>query len=114
MEDDLYLAWMKRQILRLYQSDEETVVVSAKDRDRLTAAWRQEVNQAFEQEGRACRLKLAYTTDDLDGGFILRHPQYDVDMRFGALLEVLKTQRRAEVAAALFEADHADVLDHGF
>ena len=114
MNGDQYRAWMKRQILRLYQSDEETVDVSATDRKRLTTDWLKEINQALEDEGRTYRVRLEYTADGLDGGFLLRHPQYDVDMSFSALLEELKTQKRAEVAAALFEADHADVLDHGF
>ena len=114
MDDDLYRAWMKRQIVPLYHAEEETIVVSVKDRDRLTPDWLHEVNQALAAEGRACRLRLTYTTDDLDGGFILRHPNYDVDMSFSALLNDLKTQKRAEVAATLFEAEHADVLDHGF
>ena len=112
MDDDAYRAWMKRQILRLYQSADETLVVSATDRERLTESWVQAVNEALAQAGLDAPARFAFTADGLDGGFLLKHPKYEVDMSFRALLEALKTQIRAAVATALFETDHADVLDY--
>ncbi len=112
MDDDAYRTWMKRQILNLYQSTDETLVVSAKDRERLTEPWVQEINEALAHEGKEGPVTFEFTAGHIDGGFLLKHPKYEVDMSFRALLEALKTQIRAEVAAALFEADHADVLDY--
>ncbi len=112
MDDDAYRAWMKRQILSLYQSADETLVVPAKDRERLAEGWVQEVNEALIEKGLDGPAQFEFTAAHIDGGFLLKHPKYEVDMSFRALLEGLKTQIRAEVATALFEADHADVLDY--
>lgn len=114
MDDDAYRAWMKDRILRLYQSDEETVVVSEKDRGRLTASWLHAINAALEAREPGRYLRLEYVADGLDGGFLLRHPRYEVDMSFSALLDSLKPQLRAEIAAALFDVAYADVHDHAF
>lgn len=114
MDDEAYRAWMKRRLLDLYRSDEETVVVSENDRGRLTDGWRDEVNAALARAGHPHAVRIEYAPDGPDGGFLLRHPRYEVDVSFGALLDALKKQLRAEIAAALFDVEYADVLDHGF
>jgi V/A-type H+-transporting ATPase subunit E len=101
MDDDAYRAWMRQRVLATCSADEETVVVSEGDRDRLSPAWQADVAGALGQQGLA-HVAFRFTGDDLGGGFVVQHPRYEIDVRFASLLHALRAQKRAEVAAVLF------------
>lgn len=112
MDDDDYRDWMKRRILALYQTGDETVVVSEADHERLDAGWQDAVEQALRKQGTPHALRIEYAAEDFGGGFLLRHPAYEVDARFSAVVESIQSELRAELAAVLFQEAHAAVLDH--
>ena len=110
MDDDAYRAWMRRRVLEACTADDEAVVVAAHDRARLTPAWQAETEQALRARRGIESLRLCFDGEAVGGGFVLRHPRYEIDARFAALLHALGDEKRTEVAALLFR-DAEDFTD---
>lgn len=103
MDDGAYRAWLTRRVLATLQSPEEYLVMQAADRARLGPSWQGEVEAALREQHGPENLKIEFTEDDLGGGFIVRHPRYDIDVTFRKILESLRNERLTEVARILFE-----------
>ena len=104
MDDAAYRGWMTRQIAAVARDPAEKVIVGSDDRVRLDASWRQEVEQALQEGGGPVGIQIEFASEPMGGGFIVRHPRYDVDVTFGKLLESLRTERRSDVARVLLES----------
>jgi V/A-type H+/Na+-transporting ATPase subunit E len=102
LEDETYLEWMKQAILDVVRSGDDRVVVRSQDRERLSDAWRLELEEALQERQGLESIEIEYTDEAIGGGFILRHPSYDIDMTYLEVVKSLWNERRADIAQMLF------------
>lgn len=102
IEDETYLEWMKQAILDVVRSEDDRVVVRSQDRERLSDAWRLELEEALQERQGLKSIEIEFTDEAIGGGFILRHPSYDIDMTYLETVKSLWNERRADIAQILF------------
>lgn len=84
------------EILKQYASDNDTVVVSEKDKERIPASF----VSAFAKEN---KLKLSYRADGkFSGGVILEGGSYDKNMTLETVIDEFKKDNESRIAAILF------------
>lgn len=103
VDEDQYREWMMAQLLEACQTGEETVLVSPGDRERLPDGWLKSLNDALKKKGLKGEVQLQFTGKDFSGGFILRHPQYEVVATFEEILRSEKSVIQGEIARVLFK-----------
>jgi V/A-type H+-transporting ATPase subunit E len=84
------------------QSGNEEVIISPDDSERFTPEFLAKVNKELAGQGKQGNLKLAAETRRLQGGFVLRAGELEINSSFDALLRMQREQLEPEVAAALF------------
>lgn len=84
------------EILKQYASDNDTVVVSEKDKERIPASF----VSAFAKEN---KLKLSYRADGkFSGGVILEGGSCDKNMTLETVIDEFKKDNESRIAAILF------------
>ncbi len=103
LDDDAYQSWMTSSIVDSLSSQDERIVIRASDRERLPDSWKTRVETELAERGIDVPLHIDWSEEVDSPGYVLRHPNYDVEMTFDELLRVIETDRRADVARLLFE-----------
>lgn len=89
-------------LLAAAQSGNEEIIISPDDYERFTPEFLAKVNKELASRGKQGNLKLAAETRHLQGGFVLRAGELEINSSFEALLRMQREQLEPEVAAALF------------
>lgn len=89
-------------LLAAVQTGTEEIIVSPRDRGRFTAGLLDRVNQALVQQGKQGKLTLSAETREMQGGFILRAGEVEINSSFDSILRMQRDQLEPEVAAILF------------
>lgn len=89
-------------LLAASQTGTEEVIVSAADVGRFTPELMGRVNQALKEQGKQGNLALSGETREMQGGFILRAGDVEVNNSFDSILRMQRDQLEPEVAAILF------------
>jgi len=89
-------------LLAAAQSGREEIMVSARDRELFSPEFMAAVNAALEKQGRQGRLTLSAAAREMQGGFVLRSGEVEVNSSFDSILRMQRDQLEPEVAAALF------------
>jgi V/A-type H+-transporting ATPase subunit E len=89
-------------LLAAAQSGREEIVVSAKGRELFAPEFIAAVNKALEEQGKQGGLIMSAETREIQGGFILRSGEVEINNSFESILRMQRDQLEPEVAAALF------------
>jgi V/A-type H+-transporting ATPase subunit E len=89
-------------LLAASETGAEEVIVSPTDRERFTSEYLGRVNQALTQAGKLGNLILSDETRVMQGGFILRAGDVEINSSFDSVLRMQRDQLEPEVAAILF------------
>ncbi|MBS3887013.1 MAG: V-type ATP synthase subunit E [Dethiobacter sp.] len=102
LDQKAYQEILFSMLLAAAQSGAEEVVVSQSDRGRFTPEFLARVNQALTQQGKKGNLTLSAETSEMQGGFILRSGDVEINNSFDSILGIQRDQLEPEVAAILF------------
>lgn len=80
----------------------EEVIVAAEDKGRFTPELMARVNEALQSQGKPGKLALSSDTHPMQGGFVLRSGDMEVNNSFNSILRLQRDQLVPEVAAVLF------------
>jgi len=87
-----YQKLLKKMIVNAVTKGEEEIILSPRDRKRITNNFVEEVNSILVKQGGKGNLKLAAEARDIKGGFILRWDKIEANNSFPALLETLREE----------------------
>jgi V/A-type H+-transporting ATPase subunit E len=96
-----YQRAIENMLLRSVEQGDEEVIISSRDRDRLTEAFIKKVNGSLGAAGKEGRLKLSSDFADIEGGFILRTPEAEINGSFEARIRSIRDEAEVEVAKIL-------------
>ena len=101
MNVEEYRQAIENMLLRSVERGDEEVVISSRDIDRLTEAFIKKVNGALRAAGKEGRLKLSSDFADIEGGFILRTPEAEINSSFEARIRSIRDEAEVEAAKIL-------------
>ena len=103
LEDDEYRALMKRMLLSGVQTGEEEIILSQRDKTRLTQSFLDELNEELRNNGKKGNLTISKETRGMSGGFILRRGDIELNSTFESLFGSSRDELESEVGRLLFE-----------
>lgn len=102
MDQKTFEDLMYPMLLAASQTGTEEIIVSQADRKRFTPEVLDRVNKALAQQGKAGNLVLSGETREMQGGFILRAGDVEINNSFDSILRMQRDQLEPEVATILF------------
>lgn len=102
MKDEEYRKVIKKMLISSVQTGDEEVVVSQKDRGRISDNFLKDVNKELVKGGKKGNLKLSKDTYNILGGFILRKGNIEINNAFESLFNSFRDDLEAEVSKVLF------------
>jgi V/A-type H+-transporting ATPase subunit E len=103
LEDDEYRVLMKRMLLSGVQTGEEEIILSQRDKARLTQSFLGELNEELRNNGKKSNLTISQETRQMSGGFVLRRGNIELNSAFESLFESSREELESEVGRLLFE-----------
>ncbi|MBS4022270.1 MAG: V-type ATP synthase subunit E [Dethiobacter sp.] len=102
LEAAAYTEILFPMLLAAAQTGREEIIVSPKDSGLYTQDFLDRVNQALIQQGKEGKLTLSGEKREMQGGFILRFGDVEINASFNSILRMQRDQLEPEVAAILF------------
>lgn len=102
LEQKAYEDLLFPMLLAASQTGTEQVIVSPADRGRFTPEFMDRVNKALLQQGKQGNLVVSGETREMQGGFVLRAGDVEINNSFDSILRMQRDQLVPEVAAILF------------
>ncbi|GBD87060.1 V-type ATP synthase subunit E [bacterium BMS3Abin03] len=102
IDDKTYKHWLKKKILTACETGDEQIVFSEKDKDKLEVKWQQEINNSLKSKGLNGSLVFKFENTDFNGGFILKHPGYEIVVTFEDLLKEIEQKWLTKISEILF------------
>lgn len=99
---ETYLNFIKNSIIALDLKGDETIIISSKDKGRITDAFIADINKILSSEGKNGNLKLRDNYGSFSGGFVVVKGGIELNYTFEALLDSVKDEMENEVANILF------------
>jgi V/A-type H+-transporting ATPase subunit E len=103
LDDDEYRALMKRMLLSGVQTGEEEIILSQRDKTRLTQSFLDELNEELQNNGKKGSLTISQEIREMSGGFVLRRTDIELNSSFESLFESSRDELESEVGRLLFE-----------
>ncbi len=100
--DREYLKLINKVLLEAVESGDELIIVSTKDRPRISPSFLEAINHSLIRKGKKARLRLSKETRDIKGGVILSSARCETDCSFETLIRELRDDLEIEVARILF------------
>lgn len=100
--DREYLKLIEKVLLEAVESGDEVIIVSTKDRSRISPSFLEGINRSLISKGKKARLRLSKETRDIKGGVILSSGRSETDCSFETLIRELRDDLEIEVARILF------------
>ena len=100
LPDDQYLDFMTKLMLKAVQTGDEQIVVGI-DELRINDSTVKKINRQL-GSGFKGNLKLSNGRVDIDGGFILRRGNIQINASTEVLIEQLREEMESEIAAEMF------------
>jgi V/A-type H+/Na+-transporting ATPase subunit E len=110
LDDATYRTWLERRLADVRTSADESIVFAEVDRSRLDRQWLAELARKLPPAPETSTNGLFHFDEEVDGGFVLRHDRYEIDVTLGTLLRQLHESMDAELTTILFEPDDETVL----
>jgi len=103
LEDKKYLNLIRKIILNNVEKGNETIFISASDRDRITDEFIQEINRELVNQGKEGNLSLSDTFLEIKGGVVLgsNHIRKNSSLEF--IFRKIREELEGEISQYLFE-----------
>ena len=98
-----YLKILVRMVVDSVRTGNEEIILSKKDRSLIGGKLVDNVNSSLKEKGLSDGIRLSEETRDLNGGFILRSGNVEVNNSFEAVVKMQRDRLEAEVVKVLFE-----------
>lgn len=102
LSDEKYNKLLSAMMIKMIETGDEEVIVSEKDKKRLTPDFIYYVNRTVAKEQVACNVKLSDEKRDIPSGFILKRGDVEINATFEAILRQRRDELSAEVVKILF------------
>jgi V/A-type H+-transporting ATPase subunit E len=83
---------------------EAEIILSSRDRERLSRGFAGAVNQRLAQSGCTGSVRLSEEVRNINGGFILKCGSVEINNSFEAIVRMLRSELEAEVVKILFDS----------
>jgi len=102
MKDDEYRKVIKKMLLASVQTGEEEIIISSRDRSKITEIFIKDINKELAKTGKKGNLRLSKNHYDILGGFILKSGNIELNNSFESLFNSFREDLEAEVSKILF------------
>jgi V/A-type H+-transporting ATPase subunit E len=101
LSDQEYFQLIKSLLIKTTITGEEEIILSSKDKNRITKELIESVNVALRSDGRKGNLKLAEETREIKGGFVLKSDGVEINNSFSSLLGLLREELEFKILEML-------------
>jgi len=102
MENSEYELLLIDMIANLAKTGKEEIILSSKDKQRLSPDFVNKVNEKLNEKGITGLVKISDESRNIDGGFILKSGDVEINNSFDAMIRMQRNELEAEVVQALF------------
>jgi len=102
LDDDRYKGLIRGMLLGLDLEGDCEVMVSSRDRNRITRAFLAEIQDEFNRKGAGVSLNPSTQDADISGGFIIKTKRSVYDNSFHSIINARRDEIEPEVAKILF------------
>ena len=103
MPDEDYKDLIGKMLVKSVIKGDEEVIISEKDRNRISQEFLDTINEYLQSQGRKGNLKIGKTPGQMIGGFILKSEKLEVNNTFDSLINREREELETEIAKILFE-----------
>ncbi|MEG6613387.1 V-type ATP synthase subunit E family protein [Pseudoclostridium thermosuccinogenes] len=103
MPDDKYQAILADMIANSSESGNEEIVLSERDKGRISPSFVEEVNDRLRKRGLQANIRLSEQSAAIGAGFILKSGDYELNNSFEAIVKMARDELEMEVAGLLFK-----------
>jgi len=103
MPDDKYQKLIAGMLEDSVLTGNEEVIISERDKNRITPEFIQKVNKTLSGMGKQGNLRLSETFGTMIGGFILKSQDLEINSTFDSLIDMEREELETEIAKILFE-----------
>ena len=102
LPDNEYQSILIKMISFCVKTGEEEILLSARDKQRLSPGFIDELNKILHQKGISANLKISDETRDINCGFILKSGDIELNNSFEAIIRMHRDDIEPEVIKTLF------------
>ncbi|GAE87741.1 V-type ATP synthase subunit E [Acetivibrio straminisolvens] len=102
LPDREYEEIISRLIINSVQSGTEEIILSPKDKQRISAGFIENINKKLSEKGIDGKIRLSEETKNISGGFILKSGDIEINNSFEAIIRMKREEVEAQVIKALF------------
>ncbi|MDK2811745.1 MAG: V/A-type H+/Na+-transporting ATPase subunit [Petroclostridium sp.] len=99
---DQYQNILVDMVVRSVRKGNEEIILSDKDKQRLGADFINTINNQLKNKGIAGNVQLSNESRKIDGGFILKTGEVEINNSFEAIMRMQRAELEAEVVKVLF------------
>ncbi len=102
LPDIEYQSILVEMISNSVETGKEEILLSSKDKQRMSPGFTDELNKKLLQRGISANLKISEETRNISGGFILKSGDIEVNNSFESIIRMNRDDIEAEVIKSLF------------
>jgi len=102
LPDTEYQSILVKMISSSAKTGKEEIILSPRDKQRLSPGFIDELNKALVNKGISANLKISDETRDIGGGFILKSGNIEFNNSFEAIIRMHRDDIESEVIKSLF------------
>lgn len=102
MPNDEYVSIITDLIVSSAQNGNEEIILSDKDKKSIPSDFEEKINQKLSSRGNAGKVTLSKETRDINGGFILKLDNIEINNSFDAIIRMKRNEIEADVINSLF------------
>jgi len=102
LPDIEYQSILVEMISNSVETGKEEILLSSKDKQRLTPDFIDELNKKLLQKGISTNLKMSDETREISGGFILKSGDIELNNSFESIIRMNRDDMETEVIKSLF------------
>lgn len=101
LSDKEYSKVVKHLLIKAAVTGEEEIIVSPRDKSRITRKLLEEANKALISDGRKGNLRISGETREIEGGFVLKSDGVEINNSFSSLLGLLREELGLKILEVL-------------
>lgn len=102
LPDIEYQSIIGKMIANAIETGTEEVLLSSKDKQRLSPSFIDEINKKLSEKGVAGNIRISDETRNINGGFILKSGDIEINNSFESIIRMKRDDIEAEVIKNLF------------
>ena len=103
LDDNDYKKFIRGIILEVAGADEGEIFISGRDRKKIDPSLIEEINKTLKRQDKSATLKLSQEDANIDGGFILKMGQVEMNCSLSSLFKKEREELESEVSAILLK-----------